>query len=98
MTALPEATAEPEAPDAPPAPAMIPGVVDGTVTTSTDAEGNVSFHIAVGDTPGGAYVEFILTGEHAGRLGSALLGATGRPDVLVPCSVGIRPASGHGAR
>jgi len=76
------------------APTMIPGVVDGAVTLSYDAEGHVSFHITVrGDRDD--YVELVVAGEHAGRLAASLLAGPGSgSSAPVPCSVGIRLASG----
>ncbi|MCX4527041.1 MULTISPECIES: hypothetical protein [unclassified Streptomyces] len=72
-------------------PSMIPGVVDGTMGLSRDAEGNVSLHVSIRDS--GDYVELILTEEHVRELGAQLV--AGRPDdaFLAPCSVGVRLAS-----
>ncbi|MDH6124630.1 hypothetical protein [Kitasatospora sp. GP82] len=88
-------------------PAMIPGVVDGMMTTSLDAEGNVSFHILISEYGRSAEisdrVEFILTGEHARQLGETLLAraqdpAASTPEASpVPCSVGVRLSSIVGA-
>ncbi|MFB7025272.1 MULTISPECIES: hypothetical protein [unclassified Streptomyces] len=73
-------------------PSMIPGVVDGTMGLSHDAEGNVSLHVSIRD--GGDYVELILTGEHVRGLGAQLV--AGRPDdaFQAPCSVGVRLGPG----
>jgi hypothetical protein len=81
---------------------MIPGVVDGTVTASSEPDGTVSFRIAIGDRTGrGDYVELVVSGEHAGQLGATLLTASaeagaGTGAATVPCSVGIRLSSGQG--
>ncbi|MFD6889456.1 hypothetical protein [Streptomyces sp. NPDC059957] len=67
---------------------MIPGVVDGTVTPTLDAEGNLSLHIVVRNGRGrsGAddYIEVVLTGSDAREL----LSVPGR--ATFPCSVGVR--------
>ncbi|MDO0914711.1 hypothetical protein QQM39_28940 [Streptomyces sp. DT2A-34] len=74
--------------------AMIPGVVDGTVSVSLDHAGNVTLHVLVGDVGlsgagGGDYVEIVLGPEHAGELGETLRGVNHRSQT-VPCSVGVR--------
>ncbi|MFE2282621.1 hypothetical protein ACFXDJ_00280 [Streptomyces sp. NPDC059443] len=74
-----------------PVPSMIPGVVDGTMGLSTDAEGNVSFHVSIRDS--GDYVELILTEEHARELGARLIAAQPVDSFLAPCSVGVRLAA-----
>ncbi|MFC8511249.1 hypothetical protein ACFU3J_21455 [Streptomyces sp. NPDC057411] len=79
--------------------ATIPGVVDGTITPTVDAEGNLSLHIEVRNGPGegGDYIEVILTGGDA----RALLSAPKAPEApaatpsrVFPCSVGVRLQSG----
>ncbi|MGO4636140.1 hypothetical protein AB4225_35280 [Streptomyces sp. 2RAF24] len=59
----------------------IPGVVDGTVTPTVDAEGNISLHIEVRNGPGrsegGDYIEVVLTGGDARALLAASSGASG---------------------
>ncbi|MCP3819179.1 hypothetical protein NLX86_13995 [Streptomyces sp. A3M-1-3] len=71
--------------------AMIPGVVDGTVTPSVDAEGNVSLHIVIRDvgsrSQGNDYIEIVLTGSDARELLSAPVPGKA---ASVPCSVGVR--------
>lgn len=68
---------------------MIPGVVDGTVTSSVDADGTVSFRIAIRETglrPEKAdHIEVVLTRQDTRALMSA-------PDRSAPvaCSVGVR--------
>ncbi|MER6111633.1 hypothetical protein ACWGPD_23145 [Streptomyces hirsutus] len=68
---------------------MIPGVVDGTVTSSVDADGNVSFRIAIRESglrpEKAGHIEVVLTRQDAGALMSA-------PDRSAPvaCSVGVR--------
>ncbi|MEV0219942.1 hypothetical protein [Streptomyces sp. NPDC050704] len=74
---------------------MIPGVVDGTITPSVDAEGNVSLHIVVrgagNRADGSDYIEIVLTGSDArGLLSVPMRGET----VPVPCSVGVRLQAG----
>ncbi|MEU5547490.1 hypothetical protein AB0G85_34855 [Streptomyces sioyaensis] len=78
---------------------IVPGVVDGLITTLTDADGCVSLqirikmrHAAVED---GEHIEVVLDPEHCAALGNALL-ATGsaaptvRPHLpAIPCSVGV---------
>lgn len=78
-------------------PTRIPGVVDGGVSAALDAEGNISFHISIGDTDGrGDYVELIVSRDHAAELGELLLAGAHsaapvpRATLPVPCSVGIR--------
>jgi hypothetical protein len=74
---------------------MIPGVVDGTISTRSDSEGNVSFHVRIGrsgrHSPDCDRIEFVLSGEHLRRLADAL--ADGSPTEPVPCSVGVRLSS-----
>ncbi|MFJ8042660.1 hypothetical protein ACIRBX_19435 [Kitasatospora sp. NPDC096147] len=73
---------------------LIPGVVDGSVSVSADAEGNVSVHVLVGgygrQSDRCDRIEFVLSGEHARSLGAVL--AAGRPEQAapVPCSVGVQ--------
>lgn len=56
------------------APAVIPGVVDGTVTASTEPDGTVSPRITLGDhTADGDYMELLITAEHAARIATTLL-------------------------
>jgi hypothetical protein len=87
-------------------PAMIPGVVDGLVTTSLAPDGSVSFHVIIGASRGQVeecdHIEFILSPEHAKMFGETLLGKRRQPasSVLyetpsVPCCIGVRlnPAS-----
>ena len=68
---------------------MIPGVVDGTVTSCVDADGNISFRIAIGESglrPEKAdHIEVVLTRQDA----RALLSAPDR-SAPVACSVGVR--------
>ncbi|MFD3537937.1 hypothetical protein ACFWUQ_00320 [Streptomyces sp. NPDC058662] len=71
-----------------PVPTMIPGVVDGSMGLSADAEGNLSFHVSLRDS--GDYVELILTEEHARLLGAQLVAARPDDSFLAPCSVGVR--------
>lgn len=72
----------------------IPGVVDGIVTPTVDAEGNLSLHIDVRNGPGrsegGDYIEVVLTGGDA----RALLAASATRPRTFPCSVGVRLQSG----
>ncbi|MGV9265256.1 hypothetical protein ACWDRR_11390 [Kitasatospora sp. NPDC003701] len=73
---------------------VIPGVVDGTVTATLDAEGNVSLHVLVGrhgrNSERCDRIEFILTEENARQLGAMLTNATAARTGPVPCSVGVR--------
>lgn len=74
--------------------AMIPGVVDGTVSVSLDQGGNITLHVLIrdgrpSDAGGGDYVEIVLGPEHAGQLGETLRGGIQR-SATVPCSVGVR--------
>ncbi|MEV0532348.1 hypothetical protein [Kitasatospora sp. NPDC050463] len=75
---------------------VIPGVVDGTVTATLDAEGNVSLHVLVGrhgrNSERCDHIEFILTEENARQLGAMLTTATATAARTgpVPCSVGVR--------
>jgi len=73
---------------------MIPGVVDGTVSASADAEGNVSLHILVGGYGRNSElcdrIEFVLSEEHARRLAETLAAGPAAATGPVPCSVGIR--------
>ncbi|MEV7280614.1 hypothetical protein [Streptomyces sp. NPDC093111] len=79
----------------------IPGVVDGTVTPTVDAEGNISLHIEVRNGPGrsdgGDYIEVVLTGGDARALLAASDQAPPAPAARTrafPCSVGVRLQSG----
>ncbi|MEU4129924.1 hypothetical protein [Streptomyces wuyuanensis] len=67
----------------------IPGVVDGTIAPSVDADGNVSFHIVIRDIGRSSeeadYVEVVLTHQDA----EALMSMAGAA-APVPCSVGVR--------
>ncbi|MER8047058.1 hypothetical protein [Streptomyces sp. NPDC094032] len=75
--------------------AAISGVVDGTVTPTVDAEGNLSLHIEVRHGPGraecGDSIEIVLTGADARALLSA---RTPAGTQVFPCSVGVRLQSG----
>lgn len=75
--------------------ATIPGVVDGTVTPTVDAEGNLSLHVEVRNGPGrsegGDYIEIVLTGDDARAL---LSSRTPSGAQVFPCSVGVRLQSG----
>ncbi|MEU6978440.1 MULTISPECIES: hypothetical protein [unclassified Streptomyces] len=76
----------------------IPGVVDGTVTPTVDAEGNISLHIEVRNGPGrsegGDYIEVVLTGGDARALLAASAAAPAPRSQAFPCSVGVRLQSG----
>ncbi|MGW1837893.1 hypothetical protein [Streptomyces sp. NPDC002067] len=88
------------------APAVIPGVVDGTVTASTEPDGTVSLRITIGPhTDDCDYIELIITADHATRIATTLLStansAAPRPGpadtpgtTTAPCSVGVRLTTG----
>jgi len=80
--------------------ALVPGLVDGMVTTVLDQDGSISVHVVIGSS--GAYqeerahIELVLTREHAGTLGETLLGLrrpraspADRETRPVPCCVGL---------
>jgi len=80
--------------------ALVPGLVDGLVTTVLDQDGNISVHLVVGASgtyqEERAHIELVLTREHAGMLGEALLGLrrpraspADRETRPVPCCIGI---------
>jgi hypothetical protein len=83
------------------APNVIPGVVDGFVTTSFELDGSVSFHIVIGkygaEVVGCHQIELILRSQHAEALSESLgrehphYAASPRYEIgSVPCLVGVR--------
>ncbi|WP_399089560.1 hypothetical protein ACGH2B_16545 [Streptomyces sp. BBFR2] len=77
------------------APAVIPGVVDGTVTASTEPDGTVSLRITIGPhTDDCDYIELIITADHATRIATTLLhtAATSTPP-LSPANPATPPLS-----
>ena len=80
--------------------ALVPGLVDGLVTTAVDQDGSISVHLVIGtsETSGEdcPHIELVLKREHAGILGELLLGVR-RPRVSpadgvalpIPCCIGI---------
>lgn len=70
----------------------ISGVVEGTVSASVDAEGEVTVHIRIGAPGRGDRIEVVLRREDAESLGGLLSGGPerARPWVFVPCFVGAR--------
>lgn len=81
-------------------PALIPGIVDGFVTTSFHPDGSVSFHVVIGKYSARAsrcdQIELIVRPEHAETLGETLLAerqphssATRYGTAAVPCRIGV---------
>jgi hypothetical protein len=67
----------------------IPGVVDGVVHMSLDADGNLSLSVLIGGD--GDRIELIVDREHAGALGAMVEGGTpGAVLPAAPCTVGVR--------
>ena len=67
-------------------------MVDGTVSASVDAEGEVTIHVTIA-TPGrGDRIEVVMRREDAESLGELLSAGLkrSRPWILIPCFVGAR--------
>ncbi|MFD9210625.1 hypothetical protein ACFVZM_30610 [Streptomyces sioyaensis] len=86
----------------------VPGVVDGLITTHTDADGSVSLQIQIkmrrAASEKSEHIEVVLDPEHCEALVKALLSTgpaapAGRPHIpAIPCSVGINLQNSFGDR
>lgn len=93
-------------------PAVIPGVVDGSVTVSVDDDGVITFHLMMGNGQDNGiacdHIEFIVGSEHAETLVRQLMKISTRSQSSlasseaksVPCCVGVsfRRQSGNRQR
>ncbi|MEW9533708.1 hypothetical protein [Microbispora sp. NPDC049125] len=76
----------------PRSPVAVPGVVDGSLTTARDPEGNVCLYVMLGGGVQGddCHIEFVLTPEDAVALQRTLSDQTGSATSRTPCRVGLR--------
>lgn len=82
----------------PTVPGLIPGVIDGLVTITSEPSGSVCLYV-VADTgaagsAGHGHIELVLRPEHGELLGAALLGGLRSeplpPQGWIPCCLGLR--------
>lgn len=89
---LPEGIAGPMGPE------LIPGVIDGLVTITSEPSGGVCLYVVADLGADGSavhgHIELVLRPEHGELLGAALLGGrqSGPPPLKgwVPCCLGLR--------